>query len=49
MPPSATNRRRSTLQVRLCEIPAPPYQEEVRGTELKRLFEELGLKRRAHR
>src|SRR5664279_3723535 len=32
------------LQVRLCEIPAPPYQETVRGQELKRLFQELGLR-----
>jgi acetylornithine deacetylase/succinyl-diaminopimelate desuccinylase-like protein len=31
-------------QVRLCEIPAPPFQEEARGRELKRLFEELGLR-----
>src|SRR5471030_969837 len=31
-------------QVRLCEIPAPPFQEEVRGRELQRLFLELGLK-----
>ena len=26
------------LQARLCEIPAPPFQEAVRGRELKRLF-----------
>jgi tripeptide aminopeptidase len=32
------------LQARLCEIPAPPYQEGVRGQELKRLFQELGLR-----
>ena len=32
------------LQARICEIPAPPFKEEVRGRELKRLFEELGLK-----
>ncbi len=31
-------------QVRMCEIPAPPFKEEVRGQELKRLFEGLGLK-----
>jgi acetylornithine deacetylase/succinyl-diaminopimelate desuccinylase-like protein len=31
-------------QVRLCEIPAPPFHEEVRGQELERLFRELGLK-----
>jgi len=32
------------LQVKVCEIPAPPFKEEVRGKELKRLFEELALK-----
>jgi tripeptide aminopeptidase len=32
------------LQARLCEIPAPPFKEEVRGRELARLFGELGLK-----
>jgi acetylornithine deacetylase/succinyl-diaminopimelate desuccinylase-like protein len=32
------------LQARLCEIPAPPYQEAVRAQELKRLFQELGLR-----
>src|SRR5665647_41232 len=32
------------LQARLCEIPAPPFQETVRGQELKRLFQELGLR-----
>jgi tripeptide aminopeptidase len=32
------------LQARLCEIPAPPYQEAVRGLALKRLFQELGLR-----
>lgn len=31
-------------QVKVCEIPAPPFQEEARGRELKRLFEELGLR-----
>ncbi|MEP6539654.1 MAG: M20/M25/M40 family metallo-hydrolase [Bryobacteraceae bacterium] len=31
------------MQVRLCEIPAPPFHEEKRGLELKRLFEELHL------
>ena len=31
-------------QVRLTEIPAPPFKETVRGLELKRLFEKLGLK-----
>src|SRR5664280_3033607 len=32
------------LQTRLCEIPAPPFQEAVRGQELQRLFQELGLR-----
>ena len=32
------------LQVQVCEIPAPPFHEEKRGLELKRLFEELRLK-----
>jgi len=32
------------LQARLCEIPGPPFQEAVRGQELKRLFQELGLR-----
>lgn len=31
------------LQVRLTEIPAPPFQEQVRAAELKRLFEQYGL------
>jgi tripeptide aminopeptidase len=30
-------------QIRICEIPAPPFKEEVRGAELKRLFTQLGL------
>jgi acetylornithine deacetylase/succinyl-diaminopimelate desuccinylase-like protein len=30
-------------QVRLCEIPAPPFKEEVRGKELARLFTAAGL------
>src|SRR4051794_31074612 len=32
------------LQVKVCEIPAPPFHEEDRGKELKRLFELSGLK-----
>jgi tripeptide aminopeptidase len=32
------------LQVKVCEIPAPPFHEEARGRELKRLFDEAGLK-----
>jgi tripeptide aminopeptidase len=31
------------LQMQVCEIPAPPFHEEKRGLELKRLFEELHL------
>lgn len=31
-------------QVHVCEIPAPPFKEDERGKELKRLFEGLGLK-----
>ncbi len=30
-------------QIRICEIPAPPFKEEVRGRELQRLFQGLGL------
>ena len=32
------------LQARLCEIPAPPFQEAARGLEVRRLFHELGLR-----
>jgi acetylornithine deacetylase/succinyl-diaminopimelate desuccinylase-like protein len=32
------------LEARICQIPAPPFHEETRALELKRLFEELGLK-----
>ena len=31
-------------QIRLCEIPAPSFKENVRGLELKRVFEGLGLR-----
>ncbi|HVF90925.1 MAG TPA: M20/M25/M40 family metallo-hydrolase [Blastocatellia bacterium] len=31
--------------IRICEIPAPPFKEEARGTYIKRRFEELGLSR----
>ncbi len=31
-------------QARFCEIPAPPFKEEVRGKEFIRLFTQLGLK-----
>jgi tripeptide aminopeptidase len=30
-------------EARICEIPAPPFHEEKRGVELKRLFEQQGL------
>ena len=30
-------------QIRICEIPAPPFHEEARGQELERLFKQLGL------
>jgi len=30
-------------QVRICEIPAPPFMEEVRGKELARVFRAMGL------
>jgi tripeptide aminopeptidase len=30
-------------QIRFCEIPAPSFKEEVRGAELKRVFQQLGL------
>jgi tripeptide aminopeptidase len=32
------------LQVRLSEIPAPPFKETERGKALRQVFEELGLK-----
>lgn len=32
------------LEVHVCEIPAPPFHEETRALELKRLFEDLHLK-----
>jgi tripeptide aminopeptidase len=31
-------------QMQVCKIPAPPFHETERGQELKRLFENLGLK-----
>jgi acetylornithine deacetylase/succinyl-diaminopimelate desuccinylase-like protein len=31
-------------QIRICEIPAPPFREEVRARELERLFRQQGLK-----
>jgi len=30
-------------QIRLCEIPAPPFKEDLRGKELERLFRAAGL------
>jgi len=31
-------------EVRICEIPAPPFKEEIRAAEIKRQFLSLGLK-----
>jgi tripeptide aminopeptidase len=30
-------------QIRVCEIPAPPFHEDARGKELARLFTQMGL------
>ena len=30
-------------QIRICEIPAPPFKEDARGQELSRLFKQLEL------
>jgi len=30
-------------QIRICEIPAPPFHEDARGRELERLFRQMGL------
>ena len=30
-------------QVRICEIPAPPFKEQARGREFERLFKSMGL------
>jgi acetylornithine deacetylase/succinyl-diaminopimelate desuccinylase-like protein len=30
-------------QIRFCEIPAPEFKEEIRGRELQRVFQEIGL------
>ena len=30
-------------QIRICEIPAPPFKEEARGRELQRVFQQIGL------
>jgi tripeptide aminopeptidase len=32
-------------QIRICEVPAPPFKESARAELMKRLFEELGLER----
>jgi acetylornithine deacetylase/succinyl-diaminopimelate desuccinylase-like protein len=32
------------LQIKACEIPAPPFHEEARGKELEKWFQEAGLK-----
>src|SRR6185295_10050327 len=39
----ATEAQTIEEQIRLCEIPAPPFKEETRGAELKRVFTQLGL------
>jgi tripeptide aminopeptidase len=31
-------------QIRICEIPAPPFKEEKRAEAYKRMFQEIGLK-----
>lgn len=31
-------------QIRVCEIPAPPFMEEARGKEMEGIFKQLGLK-----
>ena len=31
-------------QIRICEIPAPPFHEDARGKELERLFKQSGLR-----
>ena len=36
-------------QIRICEIPAPPFKETDRGQELKRLFTNLGWKNVSNR
>src|SRR5690242_19287949 len=30
-------------QIRICEVPAPPFHEDARGRELERLFRQMGL------
>src|SRR5262249_30079782 len=30
-------------QIRFCEIPAPSFKEEVRGAELRKVFQTIGL------
>ena len=32
-------------QIRLTEIPAPPFKEAARGEEMRRLFQQAGLQR----
>ena len=39
----STNAWTLEQQVSICEIPAPPFKEAVRGAEMKRRFESLGL------
>src|SRR5438093_2748106 len=39
----ASERQTVEDQIRFCEIPAPSFKEEVRGKELHRVFQQLGL------
>ena len=39
----ATEAQTIADQIRFCEIPAPSFKEDVRGQELKRVFQQLGL------
>ncbi|MDF1503965.1 M20/M25/M40 family metallo-hydrolase [Roseisolibacter sp. H3M3-2] len=40
----ATNAWTLDQQASICEVPAPPFKEQARGQELKRRFEQLGLR-----
>jgi tripeptide aminopeptidase len=40
----ADNEWTLSQQVSICEIPAPPFKEQVRAAELKKRFESLGLR-----
>ena len=39
----ATEAQTVADQIRFCEIPAPSFKEDVRGQELRRVFQQLGL------